>query len=111
MRVKDIIEDISSSCQKVAVLNHGELKYLDKPQKMTTMAEGHVWMFRVDLQEFEKLSEKLIIVHHMRDGEQIRVRCISKDKPHENAKNIKPSLEDAYLWLLKGSEISNKEIS
>jgi hypothetical protein len=37
----------------------------------------------------------------MRDGENIRVRCLSMDKPNENAVNVSPHLEDAYLCLLK----------
>lgn len=98
-----IIEDISSSCSRVAVLNRGELKYLGDPVRMTTMADGHVWQFHAGLEEFEQLSKELIVIHHMRDGNRIRVRCLSEDIPHESAVKIKPTLEDAYLWLLKGN--------
>jgi hypothetical protein len=37
----------------------------------------------------------------MRDGERIRVRCISEMKPHADAQSVRPSLEDAYLCLLR----------
>jgi len=96
-----IIEDISSSCNKVAVLNRGELRYLGEPVQMTRIAEGQVWQFHVPAKEFESLRKELFIVHHMRDGERIRVRCISETKPFEHAKSIRPSLEDAYLCLLR----------
>ena len=96
-----IIEDISSSCNKVAVLNRGRVKYLGDPVDMTKIAEGHVWQFHVPTERFESLQKDLLIVHHMRDGDKIRVRCLSEDQPVEQAKVVRPSLEDAYLWLLK----------
>lgn len=100
-----IIEDIASSCNSVAVLNRGKLKYHGNPQDMTNTAEGHVWQFEVTAREFDALSEKLMIVHHMRDGDHIRVRCISRNKPYETAANVRPNLEDAYLWLIKGDRL------
>jgi multidrug efflux pump subunit AcrB/ABC-type multidrug transport system ATPase subunit len=96
-----IIEDISSSCNKVAVLNRGEVKYYGDPLDMTKIAEGHVWQFHVPTERFESLQKDLLVVHHMRDGDQIRVRCLSENQPVEQAKVVRPSLEDAYLWLLK----------
>jgi hypothetical protein len=48
-----------------------------------------------------------MVIHHMRDGDQIRARCISAEKPFENAVEEVPLLEDAYLWLLQGSKHSN----
>lgn len=100
-----IIEDISSSCNHMAVLNRGKLKYHGNPADMTQTAEGHVWQFKVPPKEFDALNEKLMIVHHMRDGEFIRVRCISRDTPYESAVNVRPNLEDAYLWLIKGDQM------
>jgi hypothetical protein len=37
----------------------------------------------------------------MAEGDKIRVRCISADKPAEEAVTVHPNLEDAYLWLLR----------
>jgi len=99
-----IIEDISSSCNKVAVLNRGKLCYLGKPSDMTRFAVGHVWQVSVPAMEFEALRKELQVVHHMREGEKIRMRCISETRPLKGAKSVEPTLEDAYLWLLQGSE-------
>jgi len=95
-----IIEDISSSCNKVAVLDKGLLYYLGEPQEMTNAAESKVWLVSLEENEFMNLRNDLWIVHHMQVGDKIRVRCLSKSKPHVNAEAIKPSLEDSYLWLL-----------
>ena len=96
-----IIEDISSSCNQVAVINRGDLKYFGSPGDMVNMGNGFVWQFTVPAKEFDNIADKKLIVHHMRDGENIRVRCLSMEKPAENAVSVSPHLEDAYLCLLK----------
>jgi len=96
-----IIEDISSSCYKVAVLNKGLLAYLGKPIDMTKEAEGHVWQFNIPTKDFSSFINSHLVVHHMSEGETVRVRCISEDKPHQEALSVTPNLEDAYLWLLR----------
>ncbi|NOX18842.1 MAG: ATP-binding cassette domain-containing protein [Chlorobi bacterium] len=94
-----IIEDISSSCNRVAVLNDGKVRYLGEPINMTKAAEGKVWTMHVEPQEFPETREKLMVVHHMRDGDKIKLRCISETQPAENAYPVKATLEDAYLYL------------
>ena len=42
-------------------------------------------------------------MHHMRDEDSIRIRCVSSEKPFESAEEELPMLEDAYLWLLRSS--------
>ena len=104
-----IIEDISSSCKQVAVLNKGRLRYLGKPIDMTKEAEGHVWQFRIPVKDFGKFVEEHLVVHHMSEGENVRVRVISETMPRENAVAATANLEDAYLWLLRKKD--NNSIS
>ncbi len=96
-----IIEDISSSCKQVAVLNKGLLMYLGKPIDMTKEAFGHVWQFNIHEREFAGFISNHLVVHHMSEGVNVRVRCISDEQPHEDAIGVTPNLEDAYLWLLR----------
>jgi len=96
-----IIEDISSSCNMVAVLNKGKLKYIGKPIDMTREAEGHVWQFYLPAGNFASFVEDHLVVHHMSEGDNVRVRVISEDSPWEGAVKATPNLEDAYLWLLR----------
>ena len=96
-----IIEDISSSCNQVAVINRGELKYFGKPTDMLSMGNNFVWQFSLPAAEFDDFANKQLIVHHMREGDNIKVRCLAKEKPVPDAVNVPPHLEDAYLCLLK----------
>jgi multidrug efflux pump subunit AcrB/ABC-type multidrug transport system ATPase subunit len=96
-----IIEDISSSCNQVAVLNKGFLRYFGKPIDMTKEAEGHVWQFNIPSGSFNDFVKDHLVVHHMLEGVNVKLRCISEEKPWETAINVSPNLEDAYLWLLR----------
>jgi multidrug efflux pump subunit AcrB/ABC-type multidrug transport system ATPase subunit len=97
-----IIEDISSSCNQVAVMNKGELKYFGDPLQMVDMAAGKVWSFRLSQTSFESLPDKSNIIHHIQDEDGgIRVRYLSAVQPCEDAVPAEANLEDAYLCLLK----------
>ncbi|MCW0484178.1 efflux RND transporter permease subunit [Gaoshiqia sediminis] len=96
-----IIEDISSSCNQVAVIIRGRVKYHGTPINMVNLAENLVWQYEVPASEFDKMPNKQMVVHHMRVGEHIRVRVLSKGKPADDAVEAKPLLEDAYLCLIK----------
>lgn len=99
-----IIEDISSSCNQVAVLNKGKLRYFGKPIDMTREAAGHVWQFSIPAEQFNDFVKDHLVVHHMSEGDKVRVRVISDTAPREDAVSATPNLEDAYLWLLRRKE-------
>ena len=96
-----IIEDISSSCSQVVVINKGDLKYFGDPINMVDMAAGKVWQFHIGREEFEKVLDKTMVIHHIQDGDTIQVRYLSAVPPYESAVQVEPNLEDAYLCLLK----------
>jgi len=104
-----IIEDISSSCNKVAVLDKGYMKFLGHPSQMTKEAEGRVWQFNVPVSEFRKVASEHMVVHHMSQKGSVKVRCISKNKPYYSAIEVNPNLEDSYLWLLRKSKNEIRE--
>ena len=96
-----IIEDISSSCNQVAVVDKGELKYFGLPENMVEMAVGKVWQFKIDKESFETELDKSLVVSNVQDGDWIQVRYISATEPYPNANLVEANLEDAYLCLLK----------
>jgi ABC-type multidrug transport system ATPase subunit len=96
-----IIEDIASSCDRVAILNNGQMNYLGVPQEMADEANGKVWQANISEEKFEKLEKSLDVIHHTRLDNEIRIRVLSNEKPMEGAVTVNPTLEDAYLWLLK----------
>lgn len=104
-----IIEDIASSCNQVGVINKGSLKYYGTPADMAEIAKEVTWTFEIPAREFAKLPADLLLVHHIRNGENIKVRCLSEKQPVPNAVRTAPLLEDSYLWLLRNVKLANNE--
>ena len=96
-----IIEDISSSCNRLAVLDGGEVRFLGTPQEMVDLTRGAVWQASVTEAEFEELRRSARVVHHMREHDRIRVRLLAARRPLPGATEATPTLEDSYLWLLE----------
>jgi ABC-type multidrug transport system ATPase subunit len=96
-----IIEDIANSCSQVGVLINGSIQYNGTPAEMALIAKGKVWEITIDPEEFEEIQKAYQVVHHMREGEKIKVKCLAMEKPVEKAVAISATLEDSYLWLLK----------
>lgn len=94
-----IIEDVSSSCDKVAVMNTGQVRYVGNPLEMAKLAENRVWQVMIDPIDFDDFQKEHSVTHHIRIEDKLRIRCLAEDKPHPDARQVKPILEDAYLWI------------
>jgi len=88
----------------MAVINRGEVLFNGTPSEMTGLARGRVWKSSVPAEEFEEVTKEMLVVHNMRDGQHIRFRAISAEKPFEDSIPESPLLEDAYLWLLRNDK-------
>ncbi len=96
-----IIEDIASSCNQVAVVNRGALKFFGNPNDMLTFADKKVWSFTVSEEEFSKIDTSLVANNMKNSDGSVKVRYISPQKPLASAVQEVENLEDAYLCLLK----------
>ena len=95
-----IIEDISSSCNRLAVLLKGRVRFAGTPAELIELTRGAVWQAGVDDAGFDILRRTHKVVQHLREGTKIRARILSAGKPWEDAVPAVPTLEDSYMWLL-----------
>lgn len=95
-----IIEDVSSSCNKLAVLLEGKVKFVGSPQDLVERTRGNVWQAHVPESDLNKVRRATNVVHHMRDAGKVRVRILAEEQPLAEAKQVTPTLEDAYMWLM-----------
>lgn len=96
-----IVEDISTSCREVAVLNEGEVIFQGSPESMRKQAAGKVWESIIPEEKFADWRSVLQIVSHIREKKGIKIKFISKKSPETlETKAVEPTLEDAYLLLL-----------
>ena len=99
-----IVDDISSSCNDMALIDKGQIRYRGKPADFITQAKGAVWSITVALEQVANIEKNFSIigsVGHI-DGVSLRVlgdRETVAGLPH--AKMQDPTLEDAYIWVME----------
>ena len=98
-----IVEDISSTCHDLAVLDKGRLQYRGSPEEMQERAKGKVFEAMISDDEFNKWRNEVRVVQHSKVNGNIRIRFLSEVAIGGlDAKSVEPSLEDAYVYLLQG---------
>ena len=101
-----IVEDISGSCNRLAVLNAGRILYEGTPQAMRDLARGHAWEAVVSEEALSQLGAQVDVISHLRAPDGIRVRFLAADAvPGIGAAPVEPTLEDAYIYVLKSKEV------
>lgn len=97
-----IVEDIQLSCKSLSILNKGKVLYNGTVKDIIKNADGYIWNLSIDAEEFYQFMDKYNVISSIIDGEKISLRILSKEKPSLEACNIQPTLEDAYMKLIKG---------
>ena len=97
-----IVEDISGSCNKLAVLNRGQVLYSGSPQEMRVLAQDKTWESVLPEDRFTEIQSELSAISHLRTPDGVRVRYLSDDPSNDlDPVAVDPTLEDAYLYLLR----------
>lgn len=97
-----IVEDIEFSCENLAILQKGKVIFHGKTRELIEQAKGGVWSGLIPRGEMEKLRKEYPVISTVSEGEEIRVRLLSQDQPFSQAEQVQPSIEDAYIKLVKG---------
>ena len=96
-----IVEDISQSCNEVAVINKGQLAFNGRPRDLIAQARGKTWHITTN---GERPNSNLIIVSTLQLQDSVQFRILGEPNDYPNAKPVEPSLEDGYIWLMKQEE-------
>ncbi|GKU76417.1 ABC transporter ATP-binding protein [Paenibacillus sp. L3-i20] len=97
-----IISDIESSCEKVAVLNRGNVMYQGTTAGLTDKARGLIWEFQVPYSEYDKIEKEYVIISSRREMNDAIFRVVAATLPHTNAVAVQPTIEDGYMAVIQG---------
>ncbi|HEY8488631.1 MAG TPA: ATP-binding cassette domain-containing protein [Thermaerobacter sp.] len=90
-----VVEDIAATCQEVAVIAGGRLRWLGPPADLAACAAGLVW-------EVEgQAPQGAVVVSSRREGASTRFRVLAWHQP-PGARPVEPTVEDGYVALLRG---------
>lgn len=97
-----IIEDVQSVCDKLIVINHGQILFMGTPEELIDLAHNHVGVFEERIGEREKEDYK--ITSRVNTARGIACRIVAETLP-AFAEAVEPTLEDAYMYLIMEKEV------
>jgi ABC-type multidrug transport system ATPase subunit len=95
-----IVEDVSQSCNDLAVINLGQVLFHGIPGALIAQARGKVWNLTTS---GERPDTSLTVVSTMQLQEGVQYRVVGTPSGGSNAISVEPSLEDSYIWLMQQS--------
>lgn len=96
-----IVGDISSTCQKMALLNRGELVFNGSPENLINHANGHVFRLNLSGYEYEVVKEKYNVTSTIPVESGWEVQIVSDEIPEYPADTIIPNIEHAYVYYME----------
>lgn len=97
-----IISDIESSCEKLAVLNDGEVLFQGTTEALAEIAVDFVWELSVPYLEYDEIEEKHAIISSRREKDNVVFRLIANETPDVRAIAVAPTIEDGYMAVING---------
>ena len=98
-----VVEDLTATCNQLAVMKKGEFLYSGSMRELLKQAEGHVWICKTKDEEARELERRYHVSSKQYVGDELHVRLISAAPPRMECSPCEATLEDAYIY------IANKE--
>ncbi|WP_030434587.1 ABC transporter ATP-binding protein [Actinoplanes subtropicus] len=92
-----IVEDIASTCPRLAVMDRGRILHTGDTASLVAAARGRTWV--VDLPHRGSPPAGATVVASVDHGDHVTARVITDGEPPAGARPAEPTLEDGYLAI------------
>ncbi|MCM1099948.1 MAG: ABC transporter ATP-binding protein [Clostridium sp.] len=96
-----IVGDIEATCERIAILNEGEILWKGTVTELIDLAKGKVFTVNVPKELLAEVKANYIVVGMLNRQDGTCVRLISEERPNlPGAEAAEPNCEDAYMYCL-----------
>lgn len=107
-----IVSDIEYIADQIIMMKQGSVVAQGTVEEIVRPALSCVWECSVQGNEADAMNLNYVISNLKNEGNFVKLRIVSREKPLETAYNVEPALEDAYLYYLsEGKETGHEIIS
>jgi ABC-type multidrug transport system ATPase subunit len=96
-----IVEDISQSCNDLAVISQGRVRFRGAPGELIAQARGQVWHI---VTAGERPNDGLAVISTLQLAHGVQYRVLGQPGSGYEATSVEPSLEDGYMCLMRQDE-------
>lgn len=98
-----IVGDVEFACDRLAILNQGQIVYQGRVQDLLARTQGLVWTYVArDNSELQQLKNRYRVVSHVNQPDGLQVRLLAREITLSQARPAEPTVEDAYMALMGG---------
>ena len=94
-----VVEDISQTCERIAVLDTGRLVFDGLTRQLIASADGHAWQFLAAPGYVPPAEFSVISALPQQEGIRYHVVGPEPRGPVQEVLPLSPTLEDGYVWL------------
>ncbi len=95
-----IVADIEASCNQVAVLNRGRLRFDGMPAELIAHAQDKVWEIEINPAEYEHIEQRYAVISSRATNGRMMLRLIADENPLGRGASLQPGLEDGYVAVM-----------
>lgn len=96
-----IVGDISSTCEDLALINHGQVAFKGSPAELVQQARGHVWQISVPAQQREVVEDRYAVISAMPGQDGWDLTVVADELDDYEGQPVEPNLEHAYVHYLE----------
>lgn len=93
-----IVSDIETIADDIIIMKQGSIIMRDTCQKLLDTMTHKVWNLLANDQDAKQLMNTYIIVKSHQLATGVDLRILSDEKPHIDAQEVSPDLDDLYLY-------------
>ena len=96
-----IVSDFETTCKRLIVLDKGEAVFAGSKDELIERCRRNVWEIRVAEHELIKYENEYLVSKKELFEEGFLLRIVSEEKPMGMAYEVTPTLNDAYMYLVR----------
>lgn len=104
-----IVSDLEAAATSIAIMKAGRLLVNALPEELLRSVEGKVWEVVLASPDLIELKQTHVVGSTTRTIDGMRVRVVGDKTPAAPARQVAPTLEDAYLWVLNGHQREGRD--
>ncbi|WP_455716772.1 ABC transporter ATP-binding protein [Anaerosporobacter sp.] len=97
-----IVGDIEATCEKIAVMDEGNIVFNGTVTELLEQAEGKIYTATVSKIEIEDIKNRYLVTNMLRMPSEVTVRFVAgmDEEVFDGATLCTPNVEDAYMCLM-----------
>ena len=96
-----IVSDVSDLCQRMAVMNRGEVILEGKPQELVERLDGRVWQKSIEKSKVADCQSQFQVISTRLFGGRSVIHVLSDERPDKSFEEVVLDLQDAYFAAIK----------